>query len=315
MSGFDAASLAELKARGTVTADDVHALLQAYTDGHQLTQETARLLIAINATARELDAGWTSCFVDLIADFLVLQWDPIGYLTAEHADWIIAALSGHNGFQCAAGAKSEMEMLIGLLSLSRWSPQKLAAFALARQMFVSTAPPQIRPVGARDVEMLRRVLYAFGHDDSIAMTRIELEQLFAIDAASPAAETSPEWAVLIQKALMDGALTISGYLSSCREMMLSPDPVRSEDAVQCDWTKSYRKLTAEDAAIARLERQKIEIVTHETVPCIDAAWFVDTCQRPQLAVHVQSVLGRLASSGRDLAPGIHAALAQGQAAA
>jgi hypothetical protein len=287
MSGFDAASLADLKSRGTVTAADVQALLQAYTDGRQLNGETALQLIAINATARELDHAWAPCFVDILSDFLVLQWDPVGYLTVEKSCWIIAALSQHTATGCLAGAKAEMELLIGLLSLSRWSPQTLAAFVLRRQMAGPVHVGSRTAITDSDVEMLRRVLYAFGHDDMIAMTRLELDFLREIDAAAETAEACPAWHTLFQKALFDAALTVSGQIAASREQMLSPDPAHSQDAPPCDWTKPYRPLSPEERAIARLERQKVEIVTHEVAPALDGAWFAALCQAKPISPHVR----------------------------
>jgi hypothetical protein len=313
MSGFDAASLADLKAHGTVTAANVQALLQAYTDGRQLNAETAQLLISINATARELDTGWAPCFVDILSDFLVLQWDPIGYLTVEKSCWIMGALSQHKTTACAAGAKAEMELLIGLLSLSRWSPQTLVAFALRRQMSKTAhnAPLHNEATTAiddNDVEMLRRVLYAFGHDDMIAMTRLELDFLREIDAAAAPANVCAAWHTLFQKALFDSVLSVSGHVAASREEMLSPDPVRVDGAPTCDWKKPYRTLSPEERAIVRLERQKVEIVTHEVAPVLDGAWFAALCQTSPLSRHVKAVIARIETIGRDLTPEIVAAI-------
>jgi hypothetical protein len=306
MSGFAAATLADLKARGAVTVADVQALSQAYSDGQQLTLETARLLIDINASARELDVAWTACFVDAVTDFLVLQWDPIGYLTVEKSEWIMAALTAHVATGCVPGAKAEMELLIGLLSLSRWSPQTLAAFALNRHMTGPIRAGLDATVTGRDVEMLRRVLYAYGHDDSIAMTRIELNRLADIGALAGKG-ASPEWAQLFQKALFDGVLSMSGYAAASREQMLSPDPIRDDGVSACDWTRPYRRLSSEERAIARLERQKVEIVTHEAADAPDAAWFATLCDRPEVACDLQAVMQRLADSRCELAPEIAAA--------
>lgn len=313
MSGFAATSLAELKARGTVTAADVQALSQAYADGQQLTAETARLLIEINAAARELDTTWTACFVDALADFLVLQWAPVGYLTVEKSEWTKVALSAHASTACSTGTKAEMELLIGLLSLSRWSPQTLAAFAFDRQMTRPVHAGADCAVTGRDVEMLRRVLYAFGHDDLIAMTRVELDRLAAIGAS--AANASPEWSVLLQKALFDAALSMSGYAAASREEMLSPDPVRDGGAAACDWTRPYRQLSVEERAIARLERQKVEIVTHEAADAPDSAWFAAFCERHNASPDLRAVLTRLSTSPCILADAVTAAIGQIQVAA
>jgi hypothetical protein len=315
MSGFDAASLADLKARGIICNEDVQIILQAYTDGRQLGSETAELLISINATASDIHPSWTPCFVDVLSDYLVLQWDPIGYLTLEKSTWITSALSRRTTTTCQSGAKAEIELLIGLLSLSRWSPQTLATFALRRQLSGPVHGGELTGISDNDVEMLRRILYAFGHDDMISVTRLELDLFAEIDQATTGRPVSSAWATLYQKALYDGALSVSGYAATSREQVLSPDPAAQPDAQSRTWMKPYRQLSLEERAIARLERQKVEIVTQESIHALDGQWFSTLLKVPTGSPNLQSIISRLANTAAILDPEIAAIVSQIEAAA
>jgi hypothetical protein len=153
--------------------------------------------------------------------------------------------------------------------------------------------------------MFRRILYAFGHDDMVAMTRLELKVLAEIHRSTHAMSVSAAWSTLYQKALFDCALSVSGYAATSREQMLSPDPVAERDTRTKSWSKPYRQLSAEERAFVRLERQKIEIVTLEVVPHLDGAWFSELCGDAAGGDrHIQPVARRLIDAEVELSPEI-----------
>ena len=81
-------------------------------------------------------------------------------------------------------------MLVNVVDKARWSPQSLVTFALEqvkRAVLNGDGPLRAgRPSSAgtineAEVELLKRILYAFGGDGSIGITRAEAEVLFVID--------------------------------------------------------------------------------------------------------------------------------------
>ena len=78
-------------------------------------------------------------------------------------------------------------------------------------------------VGEAEVDLLRRILYAFGGDGNIAITRVEAEVLFAINDATAGADNDPSWNDLFVKAIANFVMCASGYEAPTREEALRRD--------------------------------------------------------------------------------------------
>ena len=75
-------------------------------------------------------------------------------------------------------------------------------------------------VGEAETELVRRMLYAFGGDANIAITRQEAEILFDINDATAEAENHPAWSDLYVKALASFLMATSGYQAPTRQEAL-----------------------------------------------------------------------------------------------
>jgi hypothetical protein len=139
-----------------------------------------------------------------------------------------------------------------------------------------------------DVDMLRRILYAYGGDGSIGVTQPEAEVLFDIDAATADAENHPAWRDLYVKAIANCVMSASGYAAPAREISLARDAWldrRGDLALESivsgmgsglkNFLTGYRKQTDEERAIARLTQQKVEIVTNEGLTVAEATWLAE----------------------------------------
>ena len=110
-------------------------------------------------------------FVEALSDFLVENVEPSGYVNDKQAKWLMSAIS--RGQHIAS--RVELELLITVIEKSKRSPEILSAFALSQIAdaildYKGPLADQNRRQGvitSRDVNMLRRVLYAFGGEGSI----------------------------------------------------------------------------------------------------------------------------------------------------
>lgn len=75
-------------------------------------------------------------------------------------------------------------------------------------------------VDAADVALLRRILYAFGGDGHIGISRAEAEVLFEINDATSGADNHPDWTDLFVKAIANNVLFVSGYVVPSRQEAL-----------------------------------------------------------------------------------------------
>ena len=138
-----------------------------------------------------------------------------------------------------------------------------------------------------EVDLLRRILYAFGGDGHVAVTREEADILFDIDEAVEQADPNPAWTDLFVKAVANVIMAASGYAVPTREEALRqeasldhPEQKTSVLAFLLSMVQSnlssvkdaYHDQTAEERALAHLEHQRIEIITNEAITEVEASW-------------------------------------------
>ena len=144
------------------------------------------------------------------------------------------------------------------------------------------------------VDVLRRILYAFAGDGHVAITREEADVLFDIDEAVASAAPNPGWTDLFVKAVANVIMASSGYAVPSREEALrqeasldQPEQKTSVLAFLLSMVRSnlssvkdaYMDQTAEERALARLEHQRIEIITNEAITEAEATWLANRIGR------------------------------------
>jgi hypothetical protein len=282
--------IAEIKARGSIKDADVLKLRRSYYSDGEITPDEAEIIFALNDACPVQDPGWADCFVETITDYIVDQAKPEGYLTTDNADWLIARISKDGKVE----TKTEMELLVSVLDKARWAPQSLVRFALEQvKSAVLNGDGPLRSgkmlepgvVTEGDVDLLRRILYSFGGDGNLAITQPEADILFDIDTATADADNHPSWGDLFVKAITNSVMAASGYATPSREEVLARDAwldrrgELSLDKIVSGMASGikglfsgYEERSDEERAIARLEQQKIEIVTNEAVTAVEASW-------------------------------------------
>ncbi len=298
MSSLNSSGLEDIVARGAITDFDVARLRRAFYKDGIISPDEAEKLFEANEACGVKDSSWTDFFIEALTDYLVNQARPEGYVTAENADWLIDRIAKDGHIE----TKTELELLVNVLDRARWSPVRLVRHSLdqiKRAVVEDTGPLrtgsglQKGVIGEAEVELLRRVLYAFGGDGNIAVTRDEAEILFDINDATVSAEPNPAWTDLFTKAIANVLMASSGYAVPTREKALHAETwidSRGEFASGALFSKmisgsltsvlsSYREQSPEERALARLERQRAEIVTNEVITEEEAEWLADRIGR------------------------------------
>ena len=209
----------------TITAADVRSLRAfVYPDGVVSRAEVEKLF-RLNAAAKSVCPEWQEFFVEAATDHLVHQERPEGYVSEENADWLMRMISRDGVVETL----TEVELLVTVLEKAKSSPEKLVAFALEQVAVavvggagalarVSGRLPNV--VDRDEVDLVRRVLYAFAGDSNIAVSRAEAEILLTINDASIEADNDPAWNELFVKAMMNFVMFVSGYQTPSREEAL-----------------------------------------------------------------------------------------------
>ncbi|MFT3730278.1 MAG: hypothetical protein QM780_02475 [Hyphomicrobium sp.] len=311
MSGFASLPIEHIFERQTIEFDDVLFFKRAFYEDGLASLDEADLLISIHQACSIRHADWPEFFVETITDYLVFQEPPRGYLTAANANWLIERLSREGKIK----SKAEIDLVLNVLDKARWAPASLSKFALeqVKQAVVSGQGPlrqgKLLPAGRisdAEVDLLRRILYAFGGDGQVPMTRSEADVLFDIDEAVAGSPPNAVWTDLFVKAIANVMMSASGYSVPSREEALRQEADLDKDddeqtsilfsllsmvhANLSSMQDAYHDQTVEERALARLEHQRIEIITNENIADADPSWLVSRLGRG----------GRLTASERAL---------------
>lgn len=295
MGALRSVPIEEIIRSGSIKDVDVLLLRRALHGDGIVSAEEAEMLLRLNEACPVQHPAWPEMFIEAVTDYLVNQAAPEGYLTADDAKWLMGRIS-KNG---RIARKVELDLLVNVLDKSRWSPVSLSRFALEQvKQAVTDGDGPLRSgqdpgkgtIREPEVELVRRILYAFAGDGSIAVTRPEAEVLFDINDAISDPEANQAWTDLFVKAITNVVMAASGqgvptreealrrdlWLASRDELspgaMLSAIVRTSLDAV---WG-AYQEQSPEERALARLEHQRLEIITNEVITQAEAAWL---CER------------------------------------
>jgi len=311
MGVLGAVPFAEIKARGSIDGADVLRLRRNTSEGCRITADEAQALLALNDACPVQDPAWADWFVETLTDFIVHQTEPAGHLTADNAAWLIARVSRHGRI----ATRTAMDLVLGVLERARLVPPSLVHFALEQVKDAAIDgggplrcgdPCVPRTVGAGHVELMRRIMCAFDGDGDLPVTQPEAELLFDVDAATAGSDNDPSWQELFVKAVGNCVLAALGYAVPGRARTLAggaggaPRPIGGLGLAP---DPACRLLSGAECEIARLARQRIEIVTGEPLVLADASWLAGRIEgdRPW-SPNARALLRFLEATGAALSP-------------
>lgn len=222
------APVAGLTSINRITAEDVVMLRREVFGDGVVSRGEAEALFALDATAKDKCAEWPDFFVEAVTDYIVHQEKPAGYVSEDNADWLVRTIS-RDGM---VDSRTELELLVHVLEKAKSSPNRLCAYALeqvAHAVIDGKGPlmhgGKLVPgrIAKAEVELLRRILYAYGGDGNIAITRAEAEVLFSINEQTAAASNDPSWNDLFVKAIANFVMCSAGYEAPMRDVALRQD--------------------------------------------------------------------------------------------
>jgi len=306
-------SVEDLEQRGSIKGSDVTKLARAFSHDPHIDEQEAEALLGLNRSCPIQAPSWRVLLVDLIADYILNHSGPEGYITAEKSRWLVERLSSNGWVE----NRAELDLLVSILRRARWFPLSLATFTL--KQVAGAAIHGFGPlraghgqsglpgsIGEADIALIRTVLSAFGGDGALALTRAEMEVLLSIDTAVAARGASPAWSDFFAKALSNVLLAEHGFAVPPRAVALrpgvSPGPALAVDQQVAlslaSLKRDYHRPTVEERALARLERQRIEIVTGETIVSDEPCWLTGRLGAGLNLTQLEgAVVGYLAGAG------------------
>lgn len=281
--------------RGSIKDSDVSRLQRAFAEDPHIHDNEADALLRLNRSCPIQGPTWSGFLVDAIADYILNQSGPEGYITAEKSRWLIAKLSS-DGW---VANRAEFDLLVAILGRARWFPLSLATFALEQiaGAVVHGFGPLRRgqgPVQAQatvpgsitetEIALVRVILNAFGGDSALALTRPEAEILLRMNKVVAQRSAPTAWVDLFAKAMANVLLGEHGYAAPPRAVALRPGAAPADELPALEeqvalslgrLRHDYHSQSTEERALARLERQRIEIVTGEEIAADEPGWLTN----------------------------------------
>jgi hypothetical protein len=318
-------SVAAIAARGRITPDDVKHLRATVYGDPIVSADEARWAMLLNDAAKEVCLEWTEFFTGALTDFIVRHEVPEGYISEENARWLIEAISRDG----VVKSSTELELLVRVLELATSSPATLSSFALRQvaEAVIHGKGPLTEDkrltrgtIGAVEVELIRRILHAFGGYGAIGVTREEAEVLFDLNDQTSEANNDSAWSDLFVKAVANFLMAARGYsvlsgseaLARGKWLDAPTDGITAlfgdvmstllSGGLKGIWA-AWRREESEQSR--RLRETESEIRAAEIISCDEARWLADRIGRDGV-VHANE--RALLQFLRDESPDVHPSL-------
>jgi hypothetical protein len=190
----------------------------------------------------------------------------------------------------------------------------------------SSTPKAAGTIRESEVDLTRRILYAFGGERPVAITRAEAEVLFDINDAISDPQANAAWTDLFVKAVTNVVMAASGQAVPTREEALRRDawlieakgemsPLALLSAMVSSSLEAvratYRDQSSEERALVRLEQQRIEIITNEVIAAAEPTWLCERIGRDgHLSPNEAALVGYLKRETPRIHPDLQAAVAR-----
>jgi len=281
--------------KGRIDAEDALDLRRlVYTGDGAISADEAEWLFRLNDRCDGECDAWPDLFVEALTDYIVNQTFPERHISEENARWLIDRIS-QSGI---VKSRTELELLVKVLEVAQSSPESLERFALdqvRRGALFGTGPTRVgvdlEPgrIGEGEVDLLRRILYAYGGGRAIAISRSEAEALFDIADATVDEDNHPSWADLFVKAIANYLMALSGYRVPTREEALKREAWLADTEVNV--SGFFRRAFSgglsgvldaykprEPETKVRFDEMQSEIAANEHITAEEADWLIERIQ-------------------------------------
>ena len=197
-----------------LTEEGVRTVRHAvYEDGAICLADADMLFAVLAAVGDGHCPQWPELFAEAMADIMVDEVEPHGYVSKANADWLIGRMRGDDRVL----RSTEFGALIAVIEKARSIPDALAAFALGlvHDAIVSgnglLGPAGVQgTVTAADTAALRTILHAASSEGFGFITRAEAEALFAIADATAGRDNDPGFDDLFARAVGNHLIAAGG---------------------------------------------------------------------------------------------------------
>ena len=314
--------LDRVAANGAIMAEDALAVRRAVYADVAVTPDEMEKMLQVDEAARSADPSWTQLLAEAGADFIVNQLPPPGYVSEDNAAWLVERIS-RDGI---VRTSRQFELLVHIVERATSAPGTLAALALKQvELAVMEGKGPLAGNGLERgrmskeaVDILRRIVYAFGGNGPVGMAKSEAEVLFDLNDATAGADNDPSWNDLFVKAIASYVMAAFGYTPHSREQALADERwldeptgglggffARMTEGGLQGILSAYKESATEESGAGRADRNIDDMSRAGAVGEDEAAWLAERFGREgQLQENEKALLRFI----RDEAPSVPSSL-------
>ena len=204
---------AALKAGGRISAEDVIAVRREVWPDGTVSDAEAESLFELHRLAEDPGPEWAAFFVEAMCEHVVNGKAPRGYVDDQGAAWLTGQIERDGDFSDSRAA-IDLELVVKVIDCALNCPASLKSWALGR---IEAAVARDKKVGADEVKLLRRIVFACGGDGALIVSRDEAEALWRIKHVCLQSENDPGWKTLFVQAVANHLMAYSSYRPLERE--------------------------------------------------------------------------------------------------
>lgn len=213
--------ISKIKSENRMTVEQLLDLRREFGGDMEICAAEADELFALNAVENKPE-DWADYFVLMMTTYLVHQGQPEGHMNDAMASWLITRID-HDG---VVETETELRLLMNILKVAEVPGERLEAYALKQVKEAvlngrgAVGHDKLEPsvIGKAEIELLRRIFYSVGSAGGLGITRMEAEEILALNEATSGKDNDPEW----QRFFV-------GAIANHLMMMAAPAPLTAED--------------------------------------------------------------------------------------
>ena len=220
-----------LETSDRIGAAEVLAMRKEIYGAPRIAPADADALVRLDFRVADRAPEWGEFFAEVMVDYVVRQQDPEDYVDDAKAAWLMKA------FDADLKPDSAIEAIVRITETASGAPPALATFALQKLKAYVIGQGAI---GANDVALLRRLVFAGASDGGVGVTRAEADAIFDINDVC-GASYAPEWIDFFAGAIADAVTTVSPFHLEGREAALKDEAWLNERESPLDFAKSMMR--------------------------------------------------------------------------
>jgi hypothetical protein len=198
---------AALRAGGRISAEDVIAVRREVWPDGAVSDEEAESLFELHRLARDPGPEWAAFFIEAMCEHVVNSQPPRGYVDDKNAAWLVGQID-RDGDSGEARESIDVALVAKILDTALNCPASLKSWALGR---IEAAVARDGQVGAEEVRLLRKIVFASGGDGALIVGKDEAEALWRIKDSCLHADNDPSWKTFFVQALGNHLMAFSSY--------------------------------------------------------------------------------------------------------